>query len=383
MKSIVSRETIYDETGIQFMFFNTINQLFAEKEGAERRLEKASDFLFMPDLFNYWLCGEKVQERSVASTSQLLNPITGAWSEVLLDTLEFPKHLFHEITEPGTRIGTLLPEIQQRTGLGPVAVFAVAGHDTGSAVAGAPLRLDAPSFLSSGTWSLMGIEAHYPRIKPKVLEASYSNEAGVEGTIRFLKNICGMWLIEQLKEEWHLDGDDLSYQDILELAEGAVPFRTIFDPDDPSFAKPGEMATRIRAYCHEHRQPIPEHRAQLIRSVFDSLACKYRLVFDQLASFTSKPLTELRVVGGGSQNDFLNQCTANALHCEVHAGPVEATSLGNILMQLKGAGEIASLEEGRIWVKRSFESKTFLPVDPDAWDEPVHRLHQMIISAKR
>ncbi len=378
--NLVSRETIYNETGIQFMFFNTINQLFAEKESGAGRLDAASDLLFMPDLFNYWLSGAKVQERSIASTSQLLNPTTGKWSDVLVEALGFPNHLFREITEPGTRIGTLLPALQRETGLGEVPVFSVAGHDTGSAVAGAPLRDDAPAFLSSGTWSLMGIESHHPLVKPETLRASYSNEAGVEGTTRLLKNICGMWLIEQLKEEWLVDGDELSYDELVELACGVEPFRSIVDPDDGSFARPGPMADRIRDFCRSHGEAIPENRAQLLRTVFDSLACKYRLVFDQLAAFTSKPLTELRVVGGGSQNDFLNQCTASALNCQVHAGPVEATSVGNILMQLRGAGEIDSLESGREMVQRSFESSTFLPDDPESWQVPVDRLRKMIES---
>lgn len=375
---MVSRETIYNETGIQFMFFNSINQLFAEKESGKGRLESASDLLFMPDLFNYWLCGAKVQERSMASTSQLLNPVTGKWSDVLLETLELPQKLFRDITEPGTRIGTLLPTLQEKTGLGDIPIFAVAGHDTGSAVAGAPLRDDAPAFLSSGTWSLMGIESHLPLVQPETLQASYSNEAGVEGTTRLLKNICGMWLIEQLKEEWLLSGAELSYDELVELARGAEPFRSIVDPDDASFARPGPMADRLRDYCREQGQPIPETRAQLLRTVFDSLACKYRLVFDQLATFTSKPLTELRVVGGGSQNDFLNQCTASALNCQVHAGPVEATSFGNILMQLRGAGEIDSLESGREMVNRSFESHSFLPIAPETWEAPVERLRRKL-----
>ena len=376
--NIVSKETIYGETGIQFMFFNSINQLFAEKESDAGRLNEASDLLFMPDLFNYWLCGEKVQERSMASTSQLLNPVTGKWSDVLIEALGLPQSLFRDITEPGTKIGTLLPALQKETGLGEIPVFAVAGHDTGSAVAGAPLRDDAPTFLSSGTWSLMGIESHHPLVKPETLQASYSNEAGVEGTTRLLKNICGMWLIEQLKEEWLLEGDDLGYDDLVDLARGAEPFRSIIDPDDASFARPGPMADRIREFCRMHGEPIPESRGQLLRTVFDSLACKYRLVFDQLATFTSKSLTELRVVGGGSQNDFLNQCTANALNCQVHAGPVEATSLGNILMQLKGAGEIDSLEAGRALVSNSFESKTYTPVHPESWEEPVSRLKKFL-----
>lgn len=380
---IISREKIYDETGIQFMFFNTINQLFAEKESGSGALERASHLLFMPDLFGYWLCGEKKQERTIASTSQLLNPKTGKWSEVIIDSLGLPEHLFSEITEPGVSIGALLPGIQKRTGLGAVPVFAVAGHDTGSAVVGAPLRPEAPAFLSSGTWSLMGIEVRDPLIGPNTLKASYSNEAGVDGTKRFLKNICGMWLVEQLKAEWAQDGDEYSYDRLVELAEAEEPFRSIIDPDDSVFARPREMADRIQGYCRAKNQPIPITQSQLLRTVFDSLACKYKLVFEQLSSFSSQSLTELRVVGGGSKNHFLNQCTANALNCEVHAGPDEATSFGNVLMQLRGAGRIDSLESGRELIGKSFTTHSYQPSDSNSWLEPVDRLKGIIFSGHK
>lgn len=368
---LVSPETIYGETGIQFIFFNTINQLFAEKQSGSATLEMADRLLFMPDLFSYWLCGEKIQERTMASTSQLLNPRTGRWSGLLIERLGLPGHLFREITEPGTRIGSLLPEVRKQTGLGPVPVFAVAGHDTGSAVAGAPLRDEAPAFLSSGTWSLMGIESYHPLIKPETLSASYSNEAGVEGTTRFLKNICGMWLVEQLKEEWFHEGHEFNYDNLVDLARDAEPFRSIIDPDDPSFARPGPMADRIREQCRARGQPLPVTRAHLLRTVFDSLACKYRLVFDQLGSFTSQSLNELRVVGGGSKNHFLNQGTANALNCQVNAGPVEATSLGNMIMQMRGDGQLESLFAGRELVNQSFKTDTYDPVSPQDWEGPV------------
>ena len=378
IQKIISRETIYQETGIQFIFFNSINQLFSEKELRSEVLNQASDLLFMPDLFNYWLCGEKIQERSMASTSQLLNPKTGAWSDVLIEALDFPKQLFKPITEPGTRIGTLLPLIQEQTGLGPVPVFAVAGHDTGSAVAGSPLRADAPAFLSSGTWSLMGIESEVPIINQDSRVASYSNEAGVEGTTRFLKNICGMWLVELLKEEWHAAGDHIDYDGMMDLAREAEPFRSIIDPDDASFARPGPITGRIQHYCRRNKQCVPESKAQYIRTVFDSLACKYRIVFDQLKDLSGKSLTELRVVGGGSQNDLLDQCTANALNCPVYAGPIEATSFGNVLMQLRGAGKIGSLASGRQMVVESFSDKTYKPIESGCWVRPVTVLRELI-----
>ncbi len=378
IQKIVPRKTIYQETGIQFMPFNTINQLYAEKESGSGRVENARHLVFLPDLFNYWLCGEIIQERTIASTSQMLDPRTVAWSEILIDRLGFPKRLFGEITEPATPIGTLLTEVQARTGLGAVPVFAVAGHDTGSAVAGAPLRSEAPAFLSSGTWSIMGMEVHHPLIKPETMEASFSNEAGVEGTTRFLKNICGMWLVEQLKEEWLQEGHEFSYDDLVGLAREAEPFQFIIDPDDVSFIRPGPMEERIRAFCAKHGQPLPHSPPQMLRTVFDSLACKYRVIFEHLASFTSKPLTELRVVGGGSKNHFLNQCTANALNWRVNAGPVEATAMGNVLMQMCGAKAIDSLGPGRDLAENSFSTHTHDPENAEDWQEPVERLRQMM-----
>jgi len=378
IQKLVPRETIYSETGIQFIFLNSLNQIFAEKESGRGILDTASDLLFMPDLVNFWLSGKKVQERSIASTSQLLNPVTGRWSDVLLSELGLPKHLFGNITEPGTRSGNLLPEIQEQTGLGDVSVYTVAGHDTGSAVAGTPLKSEAPAFLSSGTWSLMGIELPSPLINAETRAAGYSNEAGVEGTTRLLKNICGMWLIEQLRDEWSAEGNELGYEELVDLAHGSEPFRSIIDPDHPSFARSGPMAKRISSYCQVHGQPIPDTQSRLLRTVFDSLACKYRVVFDQLASFISKPLTELCVVGGGSKNHFLNQCIASSLNCQVNAGPIEAASLGNVLMQMRGAGQIDSLEAGRELIKQSFSVDTYLPENPEAWLEPVERLKSMI-----
>lgn len=378
IQEIVTREEIYRETGIQFLFFNTINQLFAEKRDHPERMEAAAELLFMPDLFSYWLCGAKIQERTMASTSQLLNPVTGRWSEALLQKLDLPGRLFKPITEPGTRIGTLLPEVRARTGLGPVPVFAVAGHDTGSAVAGAPLREGAPAFLSSGTWSLMGVEARQPIINAETLAASYSNEAGVEGTTRFLKNICGMWLIEQLKAEWGSPGNEIGYEAMVEMAREAAPFQALIDPDDDRFARPGPMERRIRGFCRSTGQKEPEGRQGVLRTVYDSLACKYRLVFDHLSRLSGKPLNHLQVVGGGARNRFLNQCTANALDCRVTAGPVEATSLGNILLQLIGDGRLESLAAGRSLLEASCDFESFAPEDSGGWEEPVERLKAIL-----
>lgn len=372
------RELIFSETGIQFMFFNTINQLVAEKRDGPERLEAAETLLFLPDLFSYWLCGVKVQERTIASTSQLWNPREEAWSSVLIEKLGLPEKLFVPVTDPGTVLGPLREEVREVTGLGAVPVIAVAGHDTGSAVAGSPLSAEAPVFLSSGTWSIMGLESPRPIVNDEALAESFSNEAGVGNTTRFLKNICGMWLIEQLREQWSREGQDYTYANLLDMAREARPFTALIDPDDPRFAKPGKMADRILDYCRETGQTAPETKGELVRVAFESLACKYRIVFEKLEALAGRKFPSLRIVGGGSQNVFLNQSTANALGRPVQAGPVEATSLGNLLMQMQATGALDDLEAGRRMVADSFESREFQPEKPEAWEEPVERLRNFI-----
>ncbi len=378
VRELVPAEKIYGETGIQFMFFNSIYQLHAERSSDAGRLEAASDLLFLPDLLSYWLCGVKIQERSIASTSQLWNPCTEAWSNDLLDALKLPRRLFRPVTEPGTILGELLPHVREETGLGAVPVIAVAGHDTGSAVAGAPLTSEAPAFLSSGTWSIMGIESPRPILNDAARDAGFSNEAGVDGTTRFLKNICGMWLVEQLREQWSKDGENYSYERLLALAAEAPAFASIIDPDDPRFARPGGMAGRIQDFCRETGQPVPQTPGAFVRLAFESLACKYRLVFESLEQLAGRSFPSLRIVGGGSQNAFLNQCTANALGRPVAAGPVEATSLGNVLLQLKAVGAISDLAEGRSVIEKSFETRIFEPMDSAVWAEAVDRLRELL-----
>lgn len=378
VRGIVPAERIYAETGIQFMFFNSIYQLHAERRAEPARLEHADALLFLPDLFSYWLSGRQVQERSIASTTQLWNPVTESWSATLLEALELPAELFRPVTEPGTVLGELLPHVREETGLGAVPVIAVAGHDTGSAVAGAPLSAEAPAFLSSGTWSIMGFESPRPITGEAARLAGYSNEAGVEGTTRFLKNICGMWLIEQLRDQWSREGQDHSYEELLAMADEAPRFEALIDPDDACFARPGKMADRMRGYCRDTGQPVPESPGALVRMAFESLACKYRLVFEGLEKVAGRSFSALRIVGGGSQNDFLNQCAANALAKPVLTGPIEATSLGNVLLQLKASGAIRDLAEGRAIVERSFETRVFEPVDADLWAEPVDRLRKLL-----
>lgn len=370
------QEFIFEQTGIQFMFFNTLNQLVAEKKALPGRLELANQLLFLPDLFNYWLCGRQVQERTISSTSQLWNPRTQAWSKALIEALELPQRLFQPVTDPGTVLGPLRDSVRQSTGLGIVPVIAVAGHDTASAVAGTPLSAEAPAFLSSGTWSLMGIESPQPIINSDVLSHGFSNEAGVCGTTRLLKNMCGMWIVEQLRAEWSKQGQELDYARILAMADEAKPFQAFIDPDDSRFIAPGDMASRLSDFCRATGQQVPTSKGGLLRIVFESLACKYRINFDRLEAIVQRPLPSLRIVGGGSRNTFLNQATANALGRPVRAGPVEATCVGNLLMQMMATGLLQDLQTGRQWIDRSFECHDFTPQDCDAWQDQVERLRQ-------
>jgi rhamnulokinase len=378
--AMIGAERLFDETGIQSLPFNTINQLHAESLTRTGVLDAARHLLFLPDLLSYWLCGERVQERTIASTSQLWNPRTGAWSERLVGALGLPGRLFQPVVAPGTRLGVLRPEVRSDTGLPAVPVIAVGGHDTASAVAGAPLDAAGGAFMSSGTWSLLGIELPGPLITPAVRAAGYSNEAGVEGTTRLLRNICGMWLIEQLRADWMRDGGDAGYAEMIAGAEREPAFASIIDPDDPRFASPGDMAEKIRAACRESGQKTPQSRGALVRCALESLAAKYAVACEALREFAPGGLHSLRVVGGGSRNAFLNQATADALGMPVTAGPDEATSLGNLTLQLRAAGIISNLGEGRALIAGSIDEETFTPRDHDAWSEPTARLRALIAS---
>lgn len=373
-----TRKEIYEETGIQFMFFNTLYQLHAEKRDNPSRMEAASDLLFLPDLLSYWLCGKKTQERSIASTSQLWNPKTEKWSAKLIEALGLKESLFRDVTEPGTVLGALLPHVQEETGLGEVDVVSVAGHDTGSAVCGTPLTDEAPCFLSSGTWSIMGIETPSPVISAEALRLSFSNEAGVEGTTRFLKNICGMWLIEEMRRQWEAAGEPVTYEDLLRMADEAPAFQSLIDPDDARFATPGDMLGRVAGYCRETNQKEPKSKGEFARVAFESLACKYKIVFDALQQLAEREFDALRIVGGGCRNGFLNQFAANALGKPVVAGPIEATSIGNVLMQLKGLGTFSSMAEGRKVVEASFSNQRYEPEDTEAWQDAVGRLRDLL-----
>lgn len=374
----VPKETIYSETGIQFLFINTIYQLYSEIVGNVGAIQAARRILFIPDLISFWLSGSRHQERTVASTSQLLNPITGKWSETLLERLDLLPGLFKEVVEPGTIVGSLKPEVQKETRLGGISVIAVAGHDTASAFVALPGNRKGFAVMSSGTWSLMGLELPEPQLGSKALNDGFSNEIGYGNTVRFLKNICGMWLIEECRRHWTEAGRNYEYDAIVELANGVPSMVSLIDPDAPDFAAPEHMPDAIRAFCRRTEQEIPTDDASLIRCVFDSLAMKYRYVFRKLEAYSEQPLEGLYVLGGGARNHLLNQMTADALGVPVVTGPSEATAVGNIAVQMIAKGILEDLEDARNVVENSFASTVFEPCDSEIYDRVAQRFDSLI-----
>ena len=373
--SVLSREQVYQITGIQLMNFNSLFQLHAMRREGNAALANAEKILFMPDALSYMLTGEAVCEYTIASTSQMLDPRTHELSPELLASVGLDRGKFGRMVMPGTRIGTLSEEVQRMTGLGAVPVVAVAGHDTGSAVAAVPARDEHFAYLSSGTWSLMGIEAKDAVINDRSYELNFTNEGGVEGTTRFLKNICGMWLYERCRKEWkEQGGQDLSHSVLQAEAMRAEGFRSIINPDDALFANPPSMVEAIQQYCRTTGQPVPETRAQLCRCIFDSLALRYRQVFQWLKEFSPVSLDVLHIIGGGSLNRYLNQMTADACQVRVLAGPQECTALGNVMMQAKATGLVSDIWEMRRLIASAVEMQTYEPAaDKAAWDAAYER----------
>lgn len=379
LRHVVSRREVYDVTGIQFLNFNSIYQFHAMRREGNSALKHAQKILFLPDALSWMLTGNVVCEYTIASTSQLLDPRTKQLDERLLASVGLTRSMFGRMVQPGELIGTLTDEIQRMTGLGPVPVYAVAGHDTASAVAAVPAKDEHFAYLSSGTWSLMGIETKDAIINDLSYERNFTNEGGIEGTTRFLKNICGMWLLERCRKEWTDAPTD--YGQLFDDAMKVTPFRSIINPDDPMFANPSNMQEVIRQYCRNTSQLVPEGYAEITRCILESLALRYKQVFEWLKEFystteSSSGLTVLHVIGGGSRNAYLNQFTANATGAEIVAGPSEGTALGNIMVQAWGVErEVRSEERGvsDIWdmrriIANSLELKHFVPQDQVEWD---------------
>jgi rhamnulokinase len=365
----VPPDAIYELTGVQFLPFNTLFQLVALEGSAA--LDGASTLLLMPDLLGHWLCGERVAEATNASTTQLLDVHTGDWSRPLRERLGLPGGLFPDVVEPGHVVGGLLPAVADATRL-PAAtpVVAVASHDTASAVVAVPFEPGTTAaYISSGTWSLVGLELDAPLVTPAARDANLTNERGFGGSIRLLKNVMGLWLVQECRRAWVAEGAADSYADMAALAQTAPAGGPLFDPDLPELLAPGDMPARIRSVCEQCGQAAPEERAVLIRAVFESLACKYRLVLEQLEQATGTAIDVVHVIGGGARNDFLCRLTANVARRPVLAGPVEASALGNVLVQLHAFGELGTLAEMRTVVRASSELRRHEPEHDGAeWD---------------
>ena len=368
LNHVISRKDVYSITGIQFMNFNSIFQLHAMRRENNSAFINAQKILFIPDALSWMLTGEAVCEYTIASTSQLLDPRTKQLDERLLASLGLTRSKFGRMVQPGTKIRHLTEEVQRLTGLGAVPVIAVAGHDTGSAVAAVPAKDERFAYLSSGTWSLMGIETKDAVISDRSYELNFTNEGGIEGTTRFLKNICGMWLYERCRKEWPEAVRQLSHPELQGQAMNVEPFRSLINPDDPMFANPSSMIDAIQAYCRQTQQPIPETPAEICRCIFDSLALRYRQVFSWLQEFAPFKLETLHIIGGGSLNKFLNQFTANSTGATVLAGPQECTAIGNVMLQAKAAGLVGDIWEMRAIIADSTEMMKYEPQDKATWD---------------
>lgn len=360
----VPRRTVFERTGIQFMQLNTLFQMASLARDDSPALECAARYLTFPDLFNHWLTGAQVCEFTHVTTTQMFNPHTNAWDTETLEALGIPTAIFPEIVPPGTRLGAYQG----------VPVFAVASHDTASAVVAVPAAQPNTAYLSSGTWSLLGMELDRPVINDASYEANVTNEGGYAGTYRFLKNVVGMWIAQQCRAAWRYAGTEYSYNDLTRLAAEAEPFRSLIDPDAPLFNAPGtDMPERVQAYCRDTAQPVPETTGQIMRAIYESLACKYRYTLDQLVAIAGRPVEVLHVIGGGSRNTLLCQMTADSTGREVIAGPAEATALGNAIVQLIALGELADVHQAREAIRRSVDMHHYTPQPSAAWGEAYGR----------
>ncbi len=367
-------EKVYDKTGIQFMKFNSIYQLLAMAEQKSEALKNAKHFLMIPDYFHYLFTGKITNEYTNASTTQGLNVKTRTWDTELFEAIGVSTEIMHNLITPGTVIGPLTEQLQTITGLGPVPVIAPGTHDTASAVAAVPAEGENWAFISSGTWSLMGIEAESPVSSPKAFEYNFTNEGGVFNTIRFLKNIMGLWLVQRCRAAF---GDDTDYGTLTELAAEAPAFVSLIDPDRDVFMNPLSMTEAIADFCRQTGQPVPASKGAYICCCLESLAMQYRLVMHQLCEIYNTTFDKLYIVGGGTQNKLLNILTAEATGVPVITGPVEATVVGNIIMQAIGMGHIGSLAEGRQIIRQSFPMETYQPRDTLVWDQQYDRFMKL------
>jgi sugar (pentulose or hexulose) kinase len=364
----VPKRELYERTGIQFMRFNSLYQLLAMRLQNDPALARARRLMFMADLVAHALCGETFAEYTLASTSQMADMRAGAWATELLARLDLPADLLPQIVKPGTVVGRLSAAVAGECGCGRAPVIAAGSHDTACAVAAVPAAGDDWAYLSSGTWSLAGVELKEAVITDASFEHGVTNEGGVEGTIRFLKNIAGLWLAQECRRQWQREGNDFSYQELTEMARRARPFAARIEPDDDSFAAPGDMPARINRHLERTGGRPLSDKGEIVRSILEALAFAYRRTLDQVEAMTGRRCRVLHIVGGGAQNELLNQFASDATGREVIAGPIEATSIGNVLMQAKAVGALGSLAEIRAVVRDSFPMRRYVPGEVEPWE---------------
>jgi len=375
---IVPADLIYSETGSQFLQVNALYQLLDDLDHRPKILELSDRFLGIGDYFNYLFSGVSCSEESLASTTQLYNPSERKWSKELIERFHLPPRMFPKLVPPGTKLGPLLSSIANDVGLEDTQVVASCSHDTAAAVAAVPAEGQDWCYNSSGTWSLVGIEASKPIISAKSLEHNFTNEMGYGGTVRFLKNVVGLWIVQECRREWAKAGKEYTYDQLTKKAEQAQPLRSLIDPDDKRFLKPNGMPGKIAAYCHETNQIPPETPGEIIRCVLESLALSYCHVLQEIRDVTDRKVKCLHIVGGGSKNELLNQLSANAAHVTVLAGPSEATAIGNILIQALALHHLGSLEEVRRVVRQSFQVKTYVGKEETTWQQAYVRFQELM-----
>jgi rhamnulokinase len=370
----VTRAQIYGSTGIGFSPLNSLYQLLRLRLRGSAALDAADRLLMMPDLFTYWLSGRRTNEFTIATTTQCCDPARRGWALELIEALGLPRKIFGDIVMPGTIVGELLPWVADEAGVARLPVIAAGGHDTALAVAAVPARNPRFAYISSGTWSLQGTEIEAPCIDERSRAGNFNNEGGVDGTIRFLKNVCGLWIVQECRRHW---GEADSYDDLTRAASAAPAWRTLIDVDAADFGAPGDMPARVRSYCRRTGQPVPETKGEIVRCALDSLALKYRAVLEAMHDVLGWRADPLHIVGGGSRNALLCQLAADATGREVHAGPVEATAAGSVVMQAIATGHLASIAEGRAIVRRSFDVAVYQPRADAALEDAYARVRRL------
>ncbi len=377
---MAGRETIFNATGIQFMQLNTLYQMLAMSQQKSALLGAADKLLFMPDLLTYMFCGKAVCEASIASTSQMYNPLTETWALDVLKKLGIPSHFLGKITPAGRMLGGLRQEVIDECGL-DAPMISTAGHDTASAVAAVPADSDSDNwcYISSGTWSLMGLELDQPIINKASLAANYTNEVGAAGKIRFLKNIMGLWLVQECRRQWDREGRTFDYGMLTKLAGEAQPFKALIDPDYSDFGKPGQMPQKIAKFCKQTKQKAPATTGEYVRTCLEALALAYRRTVENLEKLSGRKINVIHIVGGGTQNELLNQMAADACGRKVIAGPIEATAAGNILVQAMATGDVKNLAHGREIIRNSFPVKTYRPSSDATWDRVYERYLEIVV----